>query len=319
VEKLEKYFKDVLGEHIVVQKLENKDLRNIPMFMSYNYTFYKTRLFNRDVVFMSVPDESQRTTSQYKIHVEIAIKAFKCLVILVLPRMQSYNRLRLIEKRLNFIIPGTQLYLPDLLIDFREISVSTEKVSEFIKPSTQVLLLYPLLIEQLDTLNFKTIAEKLSYSNVSVTYAVNELLAHNICTVKGKKNKQIVFNKDKRELWDIAEPMMTSPVLKMVYTDENLPVNEFCIASINALSHYTDIAGERQDYYAVSNQKYLSLGLKNIDYREGRYCLEVWKYDPLLLTKDKYVDPLSLYLTFRNDTNERVEAEMKKLKEITLW
>lgn len=319
VEELEIYLKDTLGEHVVVRKLMETDMRNIPMFIAYDYSFYKTKLFERDIILMSTPEESRSTTSQYKKHVEIAEKAFGCLVVLVIPKIKSDNRLRLIEKKVNFIVPGTQLYLPDMLIDLREVASTRIRKGEFIKPSTQVLLLYHLLIEKLENLNFKSIAEKLSYSSVSVTYAVNELLAHGICSIEGKKNKHIVFDKTKRELWDMVEPLMTSPVLKTVYTDEDLPLDRFCISGIKALSHFTDIAPERQDYYAISNQEYPSLNLKHSNETEGKYGIEVWKYNPLLLAKDNYVDPLSLYLIFRKDTDVRVESELEKLIETALW
>lgn len=319
MEELEKYIKDTLGERVVIRKLIEKEMLNIPMFMAYEYGFYKTQLFNRDVVLLITSDESRNTTSQYRKHVEIAEKVFGCLVVLVIPKIKSYNRLRLIEKKINFIVPGTQLYLPDLLIDFREVSTAMKKKGEFIKPSTQALLLYHLWIERLDNMNFKSIAEKLSYSNVSVTYAVNELLVRNICSVEGKKNKHIVFDKDKQELWNMVEPLMTSPVLKTLYTDEKLPLDKFCITGINAISHFTDIAPERQGHYAVSNQKYSSLNLKDINDIEGEYCIELWKYDPLLLAKDGYVDPLSLYLIFRSDRDARIESEIKKLINIALW
>ena len=52
---------------------------------------------------------------------------------------------------------------------------------------------------------------------------------------------------------------------------------------------------------------------------EGRYCLEVWKYNPKQLAnlvQDDYsvVDPLSLYLSLKNETDERIEMALEQIK-----
>jgi hypothetical protein len=56
---------------------------------------------------------------------------------------------------------------------------------------------------------------------------------------------------------------------------------------------------------------------------EGKYCLEIWKYDPMLLInnleKNDLVDPLSLYLSLQNNHDERIKMELDKLKNKYLW
>jgi hypothetical protein len=42
--------------------------------------------------------------------------------------------------------------------------------------------------------------------------------------------------------------------------------------------------------------------------------LEVWKYDPFLLSNNDHVDDLSLMLSLRDDTDERVQKELDTIR-----
>ena len=49
----------------------------------------------------------------------------------------------------------------------------------------------------------------------------------------------------------------------------------------------------------------------------------MWKYDPLLLSRDGVVDPLSLVMSLRGNTDERVEEALEDLMDAfwegTIW
>jgi hypothetical protein len=48
--------------------------------------------------------------------------------------------------------------------------------------------------------------------------------------------------------------------------------------------------------------------------------IELWRYEPALLSKDgKSVDPLSLYLSMRGTSDERVEAALANLLKGIQW
>lgn len=60
--------------------------------------------------------------------------------------ISAYNRKRLIENKISFIVPGNQMYLPFLGIDLREyIKKLRSPESKIMSPSSQVVLLYSLL------------------------------------------------------------------------------------------------------------------------------------------------------------------------------
>jgi len=246
------------------------------------------------------------------------------LTVAVIPPVESYKRLRLIEKKVPFIIPGKQMYMPDLLISLKEYGNNAEedKQQEYMQPAAQLLLLYHLQVETLEGLNLGMIAKKLYYKPMTITRAAFYFHNTGLCKIEGTKEKFLKFNKAKHELWDIAKPKMTNPVNKaQFYTgftmDQNLKK-----ANINALAHYTELNDEQVEYYAMrpGYGKFIGgVNLKPIDPLEGNICIEDWKYDPGLLTKTEFVDPLSLYLCFRENKNERIEMALEKLIEKVQW
>ncbi len=92
--------------------------------------------------------------------------------------MTAINRGRLIQKGMNFIVPGKQLFLPDMLLDLRENfnERSSRKNKEKLLTSAQYILLYHMLHRyekvQLTDLSFKELAVKIGYTQVAISNAV---------------------------------------------------------------------------------------------------------------------------------------------------
>ena len=51
----------------------------------------------------------------------------------------------------------------------------------------------------------------------------------------------------------------------------------------------------------------------------GTCCVQLWRYDPLLFARDRRVDHFSLYLTLRDEADERVEAALEEMMENAPW
>lgn len=81
---------------------------------------------------------------------------------------------------------------------------------------------------------------------------------------------------------------------------------------INALSEYTMINREDRDMYAFTKMDIRNSEIKT-DKKYGTYRIEIWRYDPKLLTHSEVVDKLSLYLSLVNHEDERVQIELENL------
>jgi hypothetical protein len=316
------YINEVLGIRITYKEVAPEKLKNLPFFLAKGYDFGEIRLFNQKIVLLIVKDDF--TTEVLRTHLTKVHNTLNAIVVAVIPPVDAYKRSRLIEKRIPFIVPGKQMYMPDLMISLKEYGNTRveDQQPANMQPAAQLILLYHLQVEPLEGLNLSTIAEKLRYNPMTITRAAFYFHNTGLCKIEGTKEKFLKFNKNKRELWGMAEPKMTNPInKKQFYTGFTLDQN-LKKTNINALAYYTDLNDEQVEFFAMRLGYIRFIGgvnLKPVDPMEGNICIEEWKYDPALLTKTEYVDPLSLYLCFRENKNERIEMALEKLLEQIQW
>ncbi len=104
--------------------------------------------------------------------------------------------------------------------------------------------------------------------------------------------------------------MLLSPVERVLYTDkkpEGMPYG-----GETALEKLSMIVTREKSCWAVS-KKWAKEHKDLLDKHYGDYKVEVWRYDPILLAENEIVDPLSLYLSFKNNEDERIQIEIKNL------
>jgi len=335
METLRQYIETILGEEVHFDELVVAQKAKLPFYLSQTYQLFAAPLFNHELIFAKHIDTKSFTVSQSVNNLEKLQHLLNKPIVLVLNELASYNRHRLIDKRVNFIVAGKQMFLPELFIDLREsFAKPLPEKKQTLTPSSQLLLLYHLLNQNsqwsLEEKTFKDIAERLSYTAMSITKAVDNLKQLDLITTVGEKEKYIRFKYDKVELWNQLEEqdLWNTPVLKQIFID-NLPSNAVTLFSnTSALPEYSDVNPSRQEFLAMDKNTYYALKKDNIliemDTNEGRYCLEVWKYNPVLLANlvqdsNPIVDPLSLYLSLKSESDERIEMALEQIKTKFLW
>ncbi len=324
MEQLSKYIKETLGADIEISQVKDEKISSLPLAYSNLYKLYETNIFNREVLLVYVNGEF--TTERLRKQLEIIEQNIQVPCIAVFDTLESFTRARLIEKKIQFIVPGKQMYLPQFLIDLKEYGTKAKVIAPNMQPSAQLLLLYHLQIESLEGTNFKDIANKLNYNGMTITRAAYYLHNVGLCEIQGTKEKYLHFKSDKRKLWEEAERLMSTPIKQTNYFNGKIYNEIFvgaCYANITALSHYTDVNPDMVEYFAVRSgyveQQLLGPNFKKSNNLEGNICIEEWKYDPAILKKDGNVDPLSLYLCFRESKNERIEMALEQLIEKVEW
>ena len=316
---VEKYLTEILGFPVRIEPLPLQEKTGLPFFIKRIYSFYKTNLLGHEIIFLEKRNDEKLTVDQLYKHGKMAEQAFNQPVVFVLPFIEAFNRKRLIKKRVAFVVPNKQLFIPHLLIDLREFRQFNSKRRDKLLPAAQCLLFYHLLKENLQSFNFKTIAEKLGYTQMTVTRVAKVLEENKLIVIEGNKGKRINFDKDKKVLWQKALPFLQNPI-KKVYFLENLPKTDSVYQSyFSALAYYTNLAEGSKKFFAVSQKDFQRLvGKKQIQIvssSEAEFYLEIWKYPPGILANDRIVDPLSLYLTLKDEEDERIQKALDNLLE----
>lgn len=334
--KILRYLQDTVGIEMTITPLAKSYLDRLPMYILETYKLAKTDFFNTEIILAELKNMEELSIQQIEKQIQQIKNLLNMKVVLVLDQIESYNRKRLIEKGINFIVPGKQLYLPDLLLDLRESYThpKAKKKNEKLLPSAQFLLIYHILHRnntwKLEEHSFKEIAQKLGYTSMAITNAIDNLKHLELVEVMGEKEKFVRFRYDKKELWNKAQQqnLLGNPVIKTVFIDEK-PKDLFLLTSnASALSEYTDLNPSKQQYYAIEKTVFYGLqksnGLLNANEYEGRIALEIWKYNPLTLVEEQFkdlqaVDPLSLFLSVRESGDERVAMALDKILEKFIW
>jgi hypothetical protein len=318
VQNLTKYVEETLG--IKIRPVIWKDTRAMPLLITDLYHLYESPFIDSRVIFMIDNGREEISPASVKKHISLIREKRGIEVIYVKNALSSFNRKRLIEQKIPFIIPGNQMYLPMLGIDLREYFRKNIIEKVVFSPSAQAFLL-SVLINGTGTYCPKNAAEKLGYSQMTLSRVFDELEAAGIGThtISGKE-RFITFESDKKVLWEKIKPYLKSPVKKrtVFYGDKT---EKMYSSGLSALSTYSMIA-ENRPVYAVSIDTWNEMSRKTPSGSQSlknEMEIEVWKYDPGLLSRNGVVDPFSLYLCFKDDNDERTLSAVDQMMEDHKW
>ncbi|QLK59581.1 hypothetical protein GE278_01770 [Enterobacteriaceae bacterium Kacie_13] len=256
------------------------------------------------------------------------------VVVYVSESLSLAERRSLIAHHINFIAIRKQFFVPELAMDLREAFRSRKKSigedNDF-SPATQAMLIQFLFDKSLDEPDAIYTAEKLmgkyKYSRVTLSKAISELTGSGLLTLTEKRDFSTRFyslNMSRTEIFQRALAKMRSPVKKTVWINKIPPLEEgICLAGDSALAEYTMLAGVARPVFAMT-QKVFSALLKNGKIEEVTHVdeamamVEIWTYQSPKASSH-IVDEISLYLTLKDNQDERVQLALSEFKEKYSW
>ena len=317
-----RYIEEITGVKIDLVKLRKEEVKNIPFYIMNDYKIWKGKLFEKELLLMEKLTPEHFTPLQYQKQMILIEKKLQNPVVFLLSEIKPYDRNRLIQKQINFIIENKQIFIPQLLIDIKEYHAKSIR-RIFLEPAAQAMILYHLQKQNLNGLNYKHIAGLLNYRYLTISRAVENLFRFGICKTEGTKEKTVVFEMDKKELWEKALPFMKTPIKKKLFINEILPDELVFSTNINALAFYTDLNDDVRKYCAINHTDFAKLQkkeeIKAISEYDGDFIVETWRYNPGILTETNYVDPLSLYIAFSDSKDERIEMALEQIIKKFAW
>lgn len=247
-------------------------------------------------------------------------------VVYVTEALASYERKRLIVQKVPFIVPGNQLYLPDLGLDLREYFRQRPSSADTpLSPSAQAMLITALLRPRWEAeWHPAKTAATLGYTPMTLSRAVRELVAAGLAQAhKAGRTQYLSMAYSARETWEQALPLLRSPVQRTFWTSTQtrteLPVR---VAGLSALARISMLTEPRSPVFAVNRSAWQALKADIVELPEampGACEWQLWNYTPTLQPDSDMVDPLSLMLSLRGSTDERVQSALDELKEQLPW
>jgi hypothetical protein len=308
----------IIGVSAELIPIERSKLKGLNADMLLRFLYYTANFKGQNLCVIQAKNRDESITpSQYK-RISKQIEAVVGLpVAVLLNSLAYYERERLIDQGVYFIISDKYAFLPSLIVNTR-----ARKVKKIVKliPAAQYVLFYYLLSEKKE-FTIKELEGSTLFNYVALARAVSNLEDCKLCYSKTDltRTKYIRFEDSRRELWKKSQKYLISPVKKVVYCDF-MPQGEFSISGVNALSQYSHLNPEQYGTWAIWERHF---SMEGVQYNEieGAYKIEVWNYPTFMPfhPENKIVDKLSLYLSMKDDPDSRIEKELEIMIEEMKW
>jgi DNA-binding MarR family transcriptional regulator len=323
IQQADRYVRDILGITLVFLTWEKA--KELPFYLRDHYGYFFTELLGVKCALMVDINEEERTPAIIGKLVQQVRKQGGMEVIYVREAVTSYNRKRLIEQRVPFIIPGNQMYLPTLGIDLREHLRSQREKRTTFSPSTQALLLYILHQKEINSLRPAQLAQILGYKKMTIGRSFRELEEAGIGEHNASaRHRQLRFEVRGKALWDKVMPYLETPVRKRIYVPPGINIGNGILAGLSALARYTMLAEPRNPVYAIPYDEWKARkrreNLIEFPFEEPDSLeIELWNYSPALFCENEIADRLSLFLSLKDSKDERVQAAIEELMGGLTW
>ena len=317
----EGYLHEALGLRVQARPWDESNY--LPVFLRDAFKFY--RVVMMDVPFLLAEDTRAREQPPGIIQKQLdqVRKKWDGDIIYLRSAISSYNRRRLVQHKIPFVVPGNQMFLPNLGVDLREYFRRGREEVAALGPATQVLLLHVLCTHQKDPLTPTTAAALLAYTPMTMTRAFTELeeLGVGEQRVRGR-NRQILFATAGMKLWEKVLPYMRTPVKKRLFLEKGIPDKKLTGAGLTALAYYTSTSEPAVPVFALRVDEWKGFN-RNVQLLRGPEPggaeVELWSYRPELFAKNGLADRFSLFLSLKDSNDERVEIALDELMDKMPW
>ena len=245
-------------------------------------------------------------------------------VILVFTKLSDNEKKQLLQARVPFVDFKGNLFFPPLGLALN--ANDDVEVFKELTPSEQLTWIAFLLTKGQKVVDVDLLSQITGLPNSTIYRCLRTFKTLNWLN---KPNKLYTYTASKKELFLKSESFLFNPIkkrlllsdfdLKKIQTDSRL-----LYGGTYALSYFTFLAeSDENSSYVISLRQFNKLSLPLSQHVLEGKVLEIWRYSPFVSefwndfkeTQDgQFVDPISLYLTLKDDDDPRVEEEVEALK-----
>jgi hypothetical protein len=312
-----------------------KSAKSLPLGLRQQFHFMAGQFQGTPVLLAFDLSNEPVSAAKVRKQLEQVESRFQGDVILIRQAVLPYERKRLIEQHVAFVVPGTQIHLPQWGVSLRDVfrKAKTRDRAE-ISPSAQVLLIHLLNhFKANESIGVHEVASALRYSQMTLRRAIHELGALEAFEVEGSgsgRELRLNMTQSPRQVWQSSLPSMRSPIsrtIEVLAVDGGQILRALPLAGMSALAAQTMISEPARQILAIASDawpsfaKTHSLQIADPDEPEATK-IECWRYDPRLLCGGELgglVDPFSLYLSLCDNEDERIQIALEELMEDRAW
>ncbi len=316
VQQFEAYLNEVLTLQPKVNKWEGE--KSLPLYLRELYAFYNTKLLDTETLLMLAKGEDEQTPATLAKQMLKVREKWHHDLVFVNEAVSSLNRKRMIAQKIPFVIPGNQMYLPMLGVDLREHFKKIHTTRTRFSPSTQVMILDAIYHPREAAYTPTESAKQFGYSTMTMTRAFDEFEQAGLGdhTVRGKE-RCLRFAERGSDLWEVALPFLKSPVKKKFFVLGPIKKHGKVLSGLSALAEYSNLSEPETTVFAVDLEEWQRVQKKEIQVATNspgpeETGFELWSYSPTRFARNGFADRLSVYLSFKDSGDERVQSAIKE-------
>ena len=245
-------------------------------------------------------------------------------VILVFTKLSDNEKKQLLQARVPFVDFKGNLFFPPLGLALN--ANDDVEVFKELTPSEQLTWIAFLLTKGQKVVDVDLLSQITGLPNSTIYRCLRTFKTLNWLN---KPNKLYTYNASKKELFLKSESFLFNPIKKrLLLSDFDLKKiqsdSRLLYGGTYALSYLTFLSeSDENSSYVISQRQFNKLSLPLSQHVLEGKVLEIWRYSPFVSefwndfkeNQDRqFVDPISLYLTLKDDDDPRVEEEIEVLK-----
>ena len=294
----------------------------LPISFEKRFQYAKIRFHNDS--FLLIKEKRRGSLNSFVIQARTMGRKASMDVILVFSKLSDNEKKQLLQARVPFVDFKGNLFFPPLGLALN--ANNDVEVCKELTPSEQLTWIAFLLTKGQKVVDVDLLSQITGLPNSTIYRCLRTFKTLNWLN---KPNKLYTYNASKKELFLKSESFLFNPIkkrlllsdfdLKKIQTDSRL-----LYGGTYALSYLTFLAeSDENSSYVISLRQFNKLSLPLSQHVLEGKVLEIWRYSPFVSefwndfkeTQDgQFVDPISLYLTLKDDDDPRVEEEIEALK-----
>ena len=319
---MKKYLKEVFGINVKIKEWDG--IRKLPLFLRNKREYYVMYMESMQFVLMK-NNSADFNVSGFEKEMHEIERIADMSVILWLEAVSTYQRNALVKNKIPFIVPNSQIYVPELGMCLKELCAGKREKVEKLSAIAQYLLLYFIYKKNQEETSQSELTEYLGMSAMNVSRAVLELQEIGLLETRKEGTRKLVKAAALgKELYQLSIKYLQSPVQKKVYVNRMRFDMHLVYAGETALAKQSMLNFPRCTVFAMDKKKLKEIPKEYLiepklvadsDYVE----VELWKYDPNKFAVNGVVDVVSLAESLKDIEDERVEMQMKEIMEDYKW
>ena len=143
IERIASYCKMMSGQEMPLKALDKQKQGLLPLVITGTYICYDAILLGVPIILLVIRGNDY-TPKQLQKHQQMVTRLTGCHSVFAMENVASYHISRMVNARVNFIIPNKLIYVPALLINLKEVKDGRKLEDEMMPGTAQCVLLYHL-------------------------------------------------------------------------------------------------------------------------------------------------------------------------------